>query len=70
MSTLTIRLPQDKHSRLKIMAKERGMSLNKLMEELSIMALAEFDAYTRFKVRAMKGSRQEGLRLLDKLDRK
>ncbi|MHB8791257.1 MAG: toxin-antitoxin system HicB family antitoxin [Desulfobulbaceae bacterium] len=70
MSTLTIRLPQDKHSGLKIMAKERGISLNKLMEELSTMALAEFDAYTRFKVRAMKGSRQEGLRLLDKLDRK
>jgi hypothetical protein len=39
-------------------------------EELSTMALAEFDAYTRFKVRAMKGSHQEGLRLLDKLDRK
>lgn len=46
------------------------ISLNKLMEELSTMALAEFDAYTRFKVRAMKGSRREGLRLLDKLDRK
>jgi predicted DNA-binding protein len=69
MSTLTIRLPADKHNRLKILAKQRGISMNKLMEELSTMALSEFDAFTRFKVRAMKGSPQEGLQLLDKLDR-
>ncbi len=69
MSTLTIRIPEEKHSRLKILAKQRGISLNKLMEELSTMALSEFDAFTRFKARAMRGSPQEGLRLLDKLDR-
>lgn len=68
MSTLTIRLPADKHSRLKTLARQRGMSMNKLMEELSTMALSEFDAFTRFKVRAMKGSPQEGLAILDKLD--
>ncbi|MBI4794042.1 MAG: toxin-antitoxin system HicB family antitoxin [Deltaproteobacteria bacterium] len=68
MSTLTIRLPADKHNRLKILAKQRGISMNKLMEELSTMALSEFDAFTRFQVRAMKGSPQEGLQLLDKLD--
>jgi predicted DNA-binding protein len=68
MSTLTIRLPADKHNRLKILAKQRGISMNKLMEELSTMALSEFDAFTRFQVRAMKGSPQEGLQLLDKLE--
>ncbi len=46
----------------------RGMSVNKLMEELSTIALAEFDAHTRFKAMAQQGNLQEGLELLDKLD--
>ncbi len=45
------------------------MSLNKLFEEFSTIALAEFDARTRFLARAAAGSPEEGLRLLDKLDR-
>ncbi|OKH21753.1 CopG family transcriptional regulator [Hydrococcus rivularis NIES-593] len=68
MATLTIRLPDDKHTRLKELAQSRGISVNKLIEELSTIALAEFDAYTRFKVMAGKGDPNEGLRLLDKLD--
>lgn len=68
MATLTIRLPDDKHLRLKELAKTRGMSVNKLMEELSTIALAEFDAHTRFKAIAQKGNLEEGLELLDKLD--
>ena len=43
--------------------------MNKLIDELSTIALAEFDAETRFRARAARGSRTEGLRLLDKLDR-
>lgn len=69
MATLTVRLPDDKHSRLKQLAQARGVSLNKLIEELSTVALAEFDAYTRFKVLAANGNPEEGLRLLDQLDR-
>ena len=38
------------------------------MEELATIALAEFDAETRFRARAVRGSTAEGLRLLDKLD--
>lgn len=38
------------------------------MEELSTIALAEFDAYTRFKIMAASGEPQIGLQLLDKLD--
>jgi predicted transcriptional regulator len=68
MATLTIRLADDKHTRLKALAKARGISLNKLMEEFSNIALAEFDAQTRFKALAAKGDRQVGLALLSKLD--
>ncbi|MEL6492540.1 MAG: CopG family transcriptional regulator [Cyanobacteria bacterium J06634_6] len=68
MATLTIRLPDDKHERLKTFAKSRGISINKLMEELSTIALAEFDTFTRFKAMAATGDPQAGLQLLDKLD--
>ena len=68
MSTLTIRLPDDKHERLKALAKRRHMSVNKLIEELSTQALAEYDMENRFRVLAARGSRERGLALLDKLD--
>ena len=45
MSVLTIRLTEEKHERLKQLAKFRNISLNKLMDELSTIALAEFDTY-------------------------
>jgi predicted transcriptional regulator len=68
MGTLTIRVPDDTHERLRRLAKGRGVSVNKLIEELSTAALAEFDAETRFRIRAGRGSARDGLRLLDKLD--
>ena len=34
MSTLTIRLPDDTHARMKVLARHRAVSVNKLMEEL------------------------------------
>jgi predicted transcriptional regulator len=68
MATLTIRLPDDKHERLKELAQSRGISINKLIEELSTIALTEFDTFTRFKAMAALGNPQEGLRLLEKLD--
>jgi len=70
MGTLTIRLPDDRHLRLKELAKHRKISVNKLMEELSIIALAEFDSEIRFRAMAAKGSRAEGLKILEKLDKK
>jgi hypothetical protein len=63
---MTIRLPDD---RLKALAARRGISLNKLFEEFSTVALAEFDAETRFRSRAARGDRRRGLKLLDRLDR-
>ena len=69
MSTMTIRLPAGKHERLRRLAEARGISLNRLMDELATVALAEFDATTRFRTLAARGSKEKGLRLLDKLDR-
>ena len=68
MSVLTIRLPDEKHERLKALAKARGMSLNKLIEELGTIALAEYDVETRFRALAAQGNIQEGIAILDKLD--
>ena len=68
MSTLTIRLPDDKHLRLRELARRRSMSINKLMEELATISITEFDAETRFRTLAARGSAKKGLALLDKLD--
>ncbi len=69
MSILTIRMPEDKHSRLRGLAQAKGISVNRLMDEMATLALAEFDCETRFRARAAKGSPEKGLALLDKLDR-
>jgi predicted transcriptional regulator len=68
MATLTIRLPDDKHSRLKALAKHRHVSVNKLIEELSTQALAEFDSEVRFRALVSSGDPSRGLELLDKID--
>lgn len=68
MGTLTIRLPEDQHARLRALAKSRGISLNKLFEEFSTRAITEFDMENRFRVMAAKGNRKRGLELLSKLD--
>lgn len=69
MGTLTIRIPDDKHDRLKKLANSRGVSLNKLFEEFSTKAIAESDAYTRFQAHAAQGDTKRGLDVLNKLDR-
>ena len=68
MATLTVRLPDDKHERLKALAVHKKVSVNKLMEELSTQALAEFDSEIRFRSLAAHGNIERGLALLDKLD--
>jgi len=68
MATLTVRVPDDTHERLKELARHRGVSVNKLMEELSTIAVTQHDAETRFRALAARGSVEEGLPLLDKLD--
>ena len=69
MSTLTIRLPDEKHERLKALARSNSISVNKLIDELATVALANFDARVRFESRAARGDPERALTLLDKLDR-
>jgi len=69
MSTITLRIPDSKHDRLKEYAKEQGVSLNKLFDELATVALAQFDAKTRFTLMAAKGDVKRGIEILDKLDK-
>ena len=70
MSTLTIRLPDTKHERLKAFARARGVSVNKLVEELATVALAQAAAANRYVLRKARGKPGVGLKLLDQLDRK
>lgn len=69
MSTLTIRLTHEKHERLKALAKSNATSVNKLIDELATVALANFDARVRFEARAARGDPTRALDLLDRLDR-
>ena len=68
MSALTLRLPDDKHQRLRALAQSRGTSVNRLIDEMTTMMLVEFDAETRFQLRAKRGAGQveRGLALLEK----
>jgi predicted transcriptional regulator len=68
MSALTLRLPDDKHARLRALAQSRGTSVNRLLDEATTLLLAEFDAETRFRLRAGRGAgkAERGLVLLDK----
>jgi plasmid stability protein len=68
MAVLTVRMPDDRHSRLKELAASQGISVNKMIEELTTVALVEFDTHNRFKVRAARGSAARGLEILDQLD--
>ncbi|MDA8230594.1 MAG: hypothetical protein M0006_04565 [Magnetospirillum sp.] len=68
MSTVTLRLPDDTCQRLKQLAASRGISLNKLMEELGTAAIAAHDAETRFHAMAAGADREKALSILDRLD--
>lgn len=70
MSTLTIRLPDDKAKRLKALASSRGLSTNKLIEELSSQALAAWDTENHFRAMAATGNVDKALEILDRLDNK
>ena len=65
MSTLTIRLPDDKLVCLRQLAKHRDISVDKLVEELATICIAEFDSETRFRALAARGSAKEDMAILD-----
>ncbi|MDP1648701.1 MAG: toxin-antitoxin system HicB family antitoxin [Rubrivivax sp.] len=67
MSTLTIRLPDDKHERLKALAENRHISVNKLIDELATIAIANHDARLRFVARSVRGDVNKALTVLERL---
>lgn len=68
MTTLTIRLPDDTAERLKSLARSRGLSTNKLVEEMSARALAAWDTENHFRAIAVTGDVRQALEILDRLD--
>ena len=67
MRTITLRMPDSKHERLKQYAKDQGLSLNKLFDEFATVALAQFDAKVRFESRAKRGDSKKALEILDRV---
>lgn len=68
MSALTVRLANEKHQRLRLLARSRGTTINHLIDEMTTLMLAEFDTETRFLARAQggEGKTRRGLDLLGK----
>jgi len=66
-------MPDDTHARLRDLARVRGLSINKLIEEMATATLAAHDAEVRFRLMASRGDpkRLEAtLRRLDAEDRR
>lgn len=68
MAVMTIRLPDAKHARLKELARSRGLSAKRLMEELETVALVQQVTAARFATRAERRNAARGLAILDELD--
>jgi hypothetical protein len=68
MSTLTIRMPDATHARLRDLARARGVSINKLIEEMATATLSAHDAEVRFRLLAARGRPARALAILDRLD--
>ena len=68
MSTLTIRLPDETVQRLKSLAQSRGLSMNKLVEQLSAHALSAWDTENHFRAMAATGDVNKALAVLDRMD--
>ncbi len=68
MTVLTLSLTDEKHQRLKKLAKNKGMTVNKLLDEMTTLMLTEFDLETRYLARVERGKNktERGLELLEK----
>lgn len=68
MSALTIRMHDEKYERLKALSRQRRTSVNQLIDDMATLLLAEADAETHFRLRALRGKarQQRGLDLLEK----
>jgi predicted DNA-binding protein len=66
MLTFIIRLPDNTTDRLKSLARSRGLSVNKLVEEMSARALAAWDTENRFRTSVSQGKVHEAMDILDR----
>jgi hypothetical protein len=66
---MTIKMPDAKCDQLRSLAERQGVTLDQLVDQWATAALEQFDAEKRFRARAAKGSKKQGLALLEKLDR-
>jgi len=51
-----------------MLARSRGLSMSKLIEEMSKQAIAGFDAETRFRATAAWADKKKALEILQRLD--
>lgn len=68
MTAFTVRLRDEKYHRLQELARGQKISVNRLIDELATLYLAEQDLEARFQARAQRGRGKEerGLALLAK----
>lgn len=68
MSVVTLRIAEEKHTRLKQLAASRHTSVNKLLDELATIALVQHDLAMQLRTAKQTGDPAKGLALLDRLD--
>ena len=68
MSTLTMRLPDDTAQRLKSLAQNRSLRMNKLVAQVSAHGLRVWDAYSHAAAMAAKCDVQLALTVPDRID--
>ncbi|MBX9909513.1 MAG: ribbon-helix-helix protein, CopG family [Beijerinckiaceae bacterium] len=68
MAILKISLPDDIAKQLKSLAQNRGLSVNKLVEEISVQAVAVWDTETHFRRVSARVGTDAALAVLDRLD--
>jgi predicted DNA-binding ribbon-helix-helix protein len=65
MTTLTIRLSDELAQRLKLLARSRGLSINKLVSELSTSVLPSWDTENCFRAMAANGDVDKALAVVN-----
>ncbi len=69
MRTITLRLSDDVHQGITVLAVERNVSISKLYEDISGIILRGYAAEARFFARVADGSKKKGLEILEILDK-
>jgi len=67
MSTLSLRLPESLHQRLRELAKTEGISINQVITSAVCEKLSALDTESYLKARAEQGSREKFDRVLSRV---